>query len=138
MRLQIQRRRPVALLTGIAAAALLAGAGCGGDDEPSPEEAARAAADQFVSSFETGDFEAACGDLTDQLADQIGGEECPDRIASIAGQGEDLSISITNLRVSGPKAVAETEVSRAGSPPQESSFELVETARTWEVSKLGD
>ena len=119
--------------------ALVGATGCGGDDEATPSEAAQSAADQFVSSLEAGDFEAACGDMTDALAQQLGGEKCPDQISTIAGQaGEDLSITITDLRVSGPKAVADTDVERAGAPKQESSFDLELSDGTWRVSGLGD
>src|SRR5215210_384981 len=97
-------RRSMALVTALAAPLVVAG--CGGGDEPTPSEAARSAADSFVSALESGGFEAACGQMTAQLSDQLGGDQCPDQLSTIAGQaGEDLSITITNLRVSGPKAV---------------------------------
>ena len=122
----------------IAASAILAGAGCGGDDKPSAEEAAGAAAAEFVAAIEGAEFGAACDALTDDLADQLGGEQCSEQLGQVAGEGGEVSIEITNVRVSGPKAVAETEVRRAGEGPTESSFDLVETGKTWEVSGLGD
>ncbi|HEX6117326.1 MAG TPA: hypothetical protein VFY99_09510 [Solirubrobacterales bacterium] len=128
----------VALAAAITAAVAFAGAGCGGDDEPDPVEAARAAADEFVGAIGSGDFEAACGALTDELASQLGGDACSEQIGAIAGEGGDVSIEVTNVRVSGPKAVAETEVRRAGAEAQESSFELVESEGSWKVSGLGD
>ncbi len=127
-----------ALLVLFAVIATLAAAGCGGDDEPKPEEQAGAAAEEFVAAMESGDFEAACGALTDELATQLGGDQCSEQIASIAGEGGEVSIKVTNVRVSGPKAVAETEVRRAGAGAQESSFDLVDSEGDWKVSGLGD
>lgn len=136
MALNAPRTRLIALLAGVAVLAL---AGCGGDDEPTPTEEARTAADEFASSLEAGDYEAACGAMTDALVKQLGGNGCPDQVSKIAGSAqEDLSITITDVRVSGPKAVAVTEVARAGAPAQESSFDLTESGETWQVSGLGD
>jgi hypothetical protein len=131
-------RLPVgALLAMIAAIAALATAGCGGDDEPSPVEEARAAAEEFVTAIEAGDFDAACAALTDELAAQLGGDGCSEQIGSVAGEEGEVSIEITNVRVSGPKGVAETEVRRPGAGAQESSFDLVEHEGAWKVSSLG-
>lgn len=124
-----------------AAALALAGGvatGCGGDDEPSGEAEARAAAVEFAAAIEGGDYEAACGELTDDLASQLGGERCADAIAALGGEGGDVSVAITDVRVSGPKAVADFEARREGAPPRESSFHLVESRGDWLVSQLGD
>jgi hypothetical protein len=125
---------------GVAAVvvALVVPAGCGGDDGPSADEEARAAAQEFTASLEGGDYSAACEELTDELRAQLGGEGCPDQLAAVAGEGSGVSITVTNVRVSGPKAVAETQVVREGTPPRESSFELVEAEGAWLVSKFGD
>ena len=112
-------------------------AGCGGEDEPSPTEAARAAAGEFVGAIASGDYEAACAALTEQLAAQLGGEACSEQIGAIAGAGE-VEIVVTDVRVSGPKAVAATEVRREGEGAQESSFDLIESEGEWKVSGLGD
>jgi hypothetical protein len=125
-------------IAAAAAALAIAVAGCGGDDEPTSAEAARAAADDFVAALEGGDFEAACKLLTPQLAEQLGGEACPDQIAQVAGESGEVSITITNVRTSGPKAVADTEVRRQGEPAQESSLDLVEHEGDWQVSAVGD
>lgn len=122
----------------LAAIAALAVAGCGGDDEPKPEEEAGAAAEEFATAMESGDFEAACGALTDELVTQLGGDQCSEQITSIAGEGGEVSIEVTNVRVSGPKAVAETEVRRPGAGAQESSFDLVDSEGSWKVAGLGD
>jgi hypothetical protein len=127
--------RRVAMVVAVVAAVA---AGCGGDDGPSAEEEARAAAEAFAAAMQDGDYEAACGELTEELAAQLGGEGCPEQIGAIAGEESGLEIAVTGVRVSGPKAVAETEVSRPGSPPRESSFELVESEGSWLVSQLGD
>ena len=127
--------RCIAAVIGIAGA--LALAGCGGDDEASPTEAAGAAAGDFAAAIGSGDYEAACGALTEELASQLGGNACSEQIGAIAGDG-DVEIAVTNVRVSGPKAVAETEVRREGEDPQESSFDLVESGDEWKVSELGD
>jgi len=127
-------RRAAAVLAVAGTAAI---AGCGGDDQPSPTEAASAAADDFAAAIGSGDYEAACGALTDQLATQLGGEACSEQIGEIAGEG-DVEIEVTNVRVSGPKAVAETEVRRSGESAQESSFDLVESGDDWKVSGFGD
>jgi hypothetical protein len=131
-------RRRGSRVAAAAAALALAGAGCGGDDGPTAAEAARAAADDFVGSLEAGEFGAACDALTDELATQLGGDACPEQIAGVAGESGEVSIAITNVRTSGPKAVAETEVRREGEPAQESSLDLVEHEGDWRVSGLGD
>jgi hypothetical protein len=120
-----------------AVASAIALAGCGGDDEPSPTEAAGAAAGDFVAAIESGDYEAACGALTEELVSQLGGEACSEQIGSIAGEGG-VEIEVTDVRVSGPKAVAETAVSREGEGTQESSFDLLKSGDEWKVSGLGD
>jgi len=120
---------------GIAVA--LALPGCGGDDEPSAAEEARAAAAEFVDAIEAGEFEMACDALTRELAEQLGGEACPEQVEAVAGAGGDVAIEITSVRVSGPKAIAQTEVLRAGAGAQESSLELVEHDGSWRVSGLG-
>ncbi len=113
-------------------------AGCGGDEEPSSAEAARAAADGFVAALEGGEFNAACDALTPELAEQLGGDACSEQIAQVAGESSGVSITITSVRTSGPKAVAQTEVRREGEPAQESSLDLVEHEGEWQVSGLGD
>jgi hypothetical protein len=132
------RRRAVALL--VIAAVVVAVVlifFVGGDDEADPAAEARAAAESFVGSLGAGDFDAACDDLSQALRTQLGGEECPAQIGVVAGEGE-VEIEITDVRVSGPKAVAETEVRRPGAGAQESSLELVEHEGSWEIAGLGD
>jgi len=132
------RKAPRCAALAFAAAAALAVAGCGGDDEEDPSEQARAAAESFVSAIESGDFDAACADLTEGLASQLGGDACPEQIGAIAGAGGEVTIEVTGVRVSGPKAVADTEVERSGAGAEESSLELVESEGDWKVSRLGD
>ena len=129
---------PGTRIAAAAAALAILAAGCGGDDGPTSAEAAQAAADDFVAALEGGDFEAACDALTAELAEQLGGDACPDQIAQVAGESSGVSITITSVRTSGPKAVAETEVRRQGEPAQESSLDLVEHEGEWQVSGLGD
>ena len=101
----------------IAVAAIAVAAGCGGDDEPSPSDEASAAAEEFVGAIGSGDFEAACAALTEELAAQLGGDACPEQIAQLAGESGEVEIEVTDVRVSGPKAVADTEVTgRARAP----------------------
>jgi hypothetical protein len=120
-----------------AVAVAVVAAGCGGDDEPTPNEAAGTAAGDFAEAMGSGDFDGACRALTEELLAQLGGEACPEQIGAVAGDGE-VAIVVTNVRVSGPKAVAETSVRRAGEGVQESSFELVEHEDEWLVSGFGD
>jgi hypothetical protein len=132
------RRRLVALIAivviVVAAVIFLV---AGGDEEADPAAEAQAAAESFVGSLGAGDFDAACDDLSQELRAQLGGEECPEQIGIVAGEGE-IEIEITDVRVSGPKAVAETEVRREGAGTQESSLELVDHEGSWEIAGLGD
>lgn len=137
MALNAPRLRLIALIAAIAAIAVVVILLIGGGDQ-SPEEAAEGAADQFVSAVEEGDFETACGLLTDELRSGIGGDQCPDRLGATVGQaGEDLAIEVVDVRVSGPKAAAATEARRTEGPPAESSFELQLVGDEWLVSRLG-
>lgn len=137
MRLDAPRRRLILLLVAVAAVAVVLILVLGGGDE-SPDEAARTGAEEFVSVLADGDYESACGMLTDALAEQLGGDQCPDRLAATVGRaGEDLEIEVLNVRVSGPKAVADTRVRSAGAPATESSFDMELAGDTWEVSRLG-
>ena len=131
-------RSPRRALVVIAIVASAAVAGCGGDDEPNPSEAAQAAADDFVGAIGSGDFDAACAALTEELAAQLGGDACPEQIGQLAGEDGEVEIEVTDVRVSGPKAVADTEVHRQGAGAQESSFELVDSDDGWKVSRIGD
>jgi chemotaxis regulatin CheY-phosphate phosphatase CheZ len=129
------------LIAGLAALAvlivvLLLILGGGG----TPEDEARQTAEEFTGAVEEGDFEAACGVLSDELRTGIGGDQCAERLSTTVGEaGEGLEIVVTAVRVSGPQAVAETEVSRPGAEtPQESTLELVQTGDVWRISSLGD
>ncbi|MGI8462618.1 MAG: Rv0361 family membrane protein [Solirubrobacterales bacterium] len=140
MTLDAPRMRLIALIAGIVVfvIVLILVLG-GGGDEDDPAAEARSTAEQFVSTVGAGEFETACGLLTKQLAEQIGGAQCPDQLSATVGEaGTDISITVTNVRVSGPKAVAETEVRRSGAPPADSSLELVESDGEWQISRLGD
>ncbi len=137
MRLDAPRRRLILLLVAVAAVAVVLILVLGGGEE-SPDEAARTSAEEFVSVLTEGDFESACGMLTETLATQLGGDQCQDRLAATVGRaGEDLEIEVLDVRVSGPKAVAETSVRSSGAPASESSFEMELTGESWEVSRLG-
>jgi hypothetical protein len=137
MRLDAPRLRLIALLLGLAAIVVVAILLIGGGEE-SPEESARASAEDFVGSLTAGDYDAACGMLSDTLRDQIGGEGCADELSATVGQaGSGLEIEVVNVRVSGPKAVAETRVRSAQAPATESSFEMQLEEETWRVSSLG-
>lgn len=137
MRLDAPRRRLILLLVAVAAVAVILILVVGGGDD-SPEEAAQASAEEFVSALADGDYESACGMLTETLSTQLGGDQCPDRLAATVGRaGEDLEIEVLDVRVSGPKAVAETQVRSSGAPETESSFDMELTGETWEVSRLG-
>jgi hypothetical protein len=137
MRLDAPRLRLLTLLVAIAAIVVVLVLVIGGDEE-SPEEAARASAEEFVGAITDGDYETACGMLTGALRDQIGGQECPDRLGATVGQaGGSLEIEILEVRVSGPQAVAETRVRTAQAPATESSFDMQLEDETWRVSRLG-
>jgi hypothetical protein len=137
MRLDAPRIRLIALVLAIAAIVVVLILILGGGEE-SPDEAARTSAEEFVSVLTDGDYESACGMLTDSLAEQLGGDQCQDRLAETVGQaGEDLEIEVLDVRVSGPKAVAETRVRSATAPATESSFDMELDGETWEVSRLG-
>ena len=129
--------RSKAWLGAACVAVALAVPGCGGGDEPTAAEQARTGALEFVEAIEAGEFEAACDALTRELAEQLGGEACPQQVEAVAGAGGDVAIEITSVRVSGPKAVAQTEVRRSGAGAMESSLELVEHDGSWRVSALG-
>src|ERR687896_779602 len=137
MRLDAPRLRLITLLVAVAAVAIVVVLLIRGGEE-SPDEAARSTAEDFVSSLADGDYETACGMLTDALVSQIGGEGCPDQLGATVGQaGEDLEIEVLDVRVSGPKAVAETRVRPSDGPATESSFDMELDGETWEVSRLG-
>ena len=136
MSLSAPRLRLIALLAVIAAIVIVVVIVIGGGE--SPEEAAEGAAQEFVSAFEAGDFKAACGMLTDELRSGIGDDQCPDQLATtVDAAGEGLAIEVVDVRVSDPKAVADTEVRRPQGPPAESSFDMQLSDDTWQVSRLG-
>ena len=137
MTLDAPRRRLITLLLALAAVVVAAILVLGGGED-SPEEAAQASAEEFVDVLADGDYESACGRLSESLATQLGGEECPDRLGATVGQaGEDLEIEVVDVRVSGPKAVAETRVQTSGGPTSESSFDMELEDYTWRVTRLG-
>jgi hypothetical protein len=137
MRLDPPRRRLITLLLAVAAIVVVLILVLGGGEESS-DEAARTSAEEFVGAITEGDFETACGMLTEALRTQIGGEECPDELAATVGQaGGDLEIEVLEVRVSGPQAVAETRVRTSQGPAIESSFDMQLEGETWQVSRLG-
>ena len=137
MSLDAPRLRLIALVVAVVAIAIVVVILVGGGGE-SAEEAAEGAAREFVGAVEEGDFETACGLLTDELREGIGGDQCPDQLGATVGQaGEGLEIEVLDVRVSGPKAVAETRVRSSGAPPSESSFDMELKEESWRVSALG-
>ena len=132
------RMRLIALLAAIAVLVVVALLVLGGGG--TPEDEARQTAEEFTGAVEEGDSEAACELLSDELRAGIGGDQCPQRLSAAAGEaGDGLEIVITAVRVSGPKAVADTEVTRPGAEaPQESTLELAEDGDGWRISSLGD
>jgi hypothetical protein len=137
MRLDAPRLRLIGLLLTIAAIVVVLILLIGGGEE-STDEAASARADEFVAAITDGDHEAACGMLTETLATQLGGDQCPDQLGATVGRaGEELEIEVLDVRVSGPKAVAETRVRSSGAPPSESSFDMQLEDEAWRVSRLG-
>jgi hypothetical protein len=137
MTLDAPRRRLITLLVAVAAVVVVLVIVLGGGEE-SPDEAARTSAEEFVAALTEGDYETACGMLAEALRSQLGGEGCPDQLAATVGRaGEDLEIEVLDVRVSGPKAVAETRVRSAAGPATESSFDMELEGETWRVSRLG-
>jgi hypothetical protein len=136
MSLDAPRRRLITLLVAVAAVVVILILLTGGEE--SPDEAARTSAEEFVSALAEGDYETACGMLTEALRAQLGGEGCPDQLAATVGQaGGELEIEVLDVRVSGPKAVAETRVQSSQAPATESSFDMELEGESWQVSRLG-
>jgi hypothetical protein len=136
MRLDAPRRRLITLLAAIAAIVVVLILVIGGEE--SPDEAARTSAEEFVSAITEGDYETACGMLTESLRAQLGGDGCPDQLTATVGEaGGEPQIEILDVRVSGPKAVAETRVRSPQAPATDSSFDMQLEDETWQVSRLG-
>ncbi len=110
--------------------------GGGGD---APDEEAREAAERFASAIEDGDFETACGLMTDALRSSAGGEQCSDQLAARVGGGAaDVEIEVVAVSVSGPKARAETRVRPAEDrPAREGTLGLEHDDAGWQVSDFG-
>lgn len=136
MRLDPARRRLIALTVGIAAVAVALFVLLGGGE--SDLDQARGASEEFASAIESGDFETACGLLTPELRESAGGEECPDQLAATVGTAaEEVDVEILSVRVSGPKAVADTRVNRSDGESSESSLELQLSDERWQISAFG-
>ena len=138
------RRRP---LTLVAIAALIAFAGCGGDDEASsPAGAVRA----YNDAVADGDGERACGYLDpaaqEELRQSTQGEarkSCREIIELLAAFYDDA----TKKRLRDARVAATTEGDRAaarlrspgalGGPEQEQTLELRRVDGEWKIVSLG-
>ena len=129
--------RLLVLLAAVAAVVVIVVMLVGGEE--SPQDAARQTAEDFAAAVEAGDAEAACALLAEELRSSFGGDSCAESFsASVSQAGDELEVEITSVRVSGPKAVAETEVTSAmADEPRQSSLELLEDDGKWRVSSLG-
>jgi hypothetical protein len=125
----------------LAAAAVLALAGCGSSEPSSAnefqgqEKEVAPAVEDLQRAGQTGDGERICGELfTAELAEQVaqGGESCVDEVEKAVGDSEDFELEVTGVTVSGNSATA--EVRQGGDGATTATFELVRERGRWRIA----
>jgi hypothetical protein len=127
----------------LAAAAVLALAGCGSSESSSAnafegeEKAVAQVVEDLQRAGQTGDAERVCGELVSAaLAEQLaeGGESCADELDKAFGDSEDFELEVTDVTVTGDTAVA--KVRQGGEGKTTATFELVRERGRWRIDSL--
>ncbi|MBI5104149.1 MAG: hypothetical protein HZB46_04030 [Solirubrobacterales bacterium] len=119
--------------------ALAALAGCGGDDEPSPEEAVRAAVQRFGDATAKKDYREICDQLlSSRLVERVEGVGLPCEQALQRGLGDvkNPRIRIGDIGVQGGRALVSVRSTADNQPPSDDAVELVREGGEWKIASL--
>jgi hypothetical protein len=116
--------------------AVIALAGCGGNDSSTPESQAQATVEQFVGALSSQDATTACGLLTAQLQAQLGGAQCEQALGALAGQATAPDVRVTDVRIAGNKAAVDTEKTADTGPASTQTWDLLEESGQWRISNF--
>jgi hypothetical protein len=124
----------------LAAVLGLAGAGCGGEDRPGPEDQVRTVLSTFASAAERHDYQTICDDvLAPKLLSglQSIGLPCEVALRNSLGSVRNPRLSVGRIDVEGASATAQVRTSADGQQPSTDTVRLDRFKGGWKISALG-
>ena len=125
--------------------ALLALAGCGADTEgggdggPDAEQQVRAVVARFGIATRAKDYQQICDRLlADALIQKIEdvGLPCESALQRGLGDVRDPTLQITEVSISGARALVSVHSTAAGQPPSDDALQLVREGGDWKIAAL--
>ena len=122
-------------LAALLAAAALAGAGCGGDDEADVRETL----DRYVKAIQAKDYQTICDDIfSERLIEKLRGVNLPCETALQRGfaEVERPTIAVRRVKIDGDTASAVARSDAANQEPSEDTIRLAKEDGTWRIVAL--